>query len=180
MEERMAAKRKKRSTRKRRAEKAPCPAPLNLAPPREAIDARPEVTALFTNLKASKTKLNSLLLKCSGDWSYFDPVYRFYHQSFKVFGLQSATLDLVGALQSLAPDRKLNARFMKIVTEGTGKTFELENNRRWDEVTRPIIEAFFHARFFLECAVRSARTLKAPPQVLPSEWAALLYLFDLR
>jgi hypothetical protein len=127
-----------------------------------------------------QTKLNSLLLKCSGDWSYFDPVYRFYHQSFKVFGLQSATLELVGELQALAPDRKLNARFMKIVTEGTGKTFELEHNRRWDEVTRPILEAFFHARFFLECAVRSARTLKAPPQVLPSDWAALLYLFDLR
>ena len=62
----------------------------------------------------------------------------------------------------------------------SGKTFELEHNRRWDEVTRPIIEAFFHARFFLECAARSSRTLRAPPQLLPSDWAALLYLFDLR
>jgi hypothetical protein len=103
-------------------------------PPASTIDPRPEVTALFANLKAWKKNLNSLLMKCSGEWTYFDPVYRFYHQSFKVFGLQSATLELVAALQALAPDRKLNARFMKIVTEGTGKTFELEHNRRWDEV----------------------------------------------
>lgn len=149
-------------------------------PSASTIDPRPEVTALFANLKASKKNLNSLLMKCSGEWTYFDPVYRFYHQSFKVFGLQRATLELVVALQALAPDRRLNARFMKIVTEGTGKTFEFEHNRRWDEVARPILEAFFHARFFLECAVRSARTLRAPPQLLPSEWAALLYLFDLR
>ena len=145
-----------------------------------AIDARPEATALFENLKAAKKKLNSLLMKCSGEWTYFDPVYRYYHQSFKVFGLQGATLELVASLQALAPDRKLNARFMKIVIEGTGKTFELEHNQRWDEVARPILEAFFHARFFLECAVRSARTLRAPPQLLPSDWAAFLYLFDLR
>ncbi len=98
----------------------------------------------------------------------------------KVFGPQAKTLELVAAVQALAPDRKLNARFLKIVGEGTGKTFELEHNQRWDEVTRPILEAFFHARFFLECAVRSARTLRAPPQLLPSDWAALLYLFDLR
>jgi hypothetical protein len=98
----------------------------------------------------------------------------------KVFGLQAKTLELVAALQALAPDRKLNARCLKIVGEGTGKTFELEHNQRWDEVTRPILEAFFHARFFLECAVRSARTLRAPPQLLPSDWAALHYLFDLR
>lgn len=82
--------------------------------------------------------------------------------------------------QALAPDRKLNARFLKIVGEGTGKTFEFEHNQRWDKVTRPILEAFFHARFFLERAVRSARTLRGPPQLLPSDWAALRYLFDLR
>jgi hypothetical protein len=46
-------------------------------------------------------------------------------------------------------------------------------------VTRPILEAFFHARFFLEMAVRYAH-IEAPPQLLPSGYAALLYLFGLR
>jgi hypothetical protein len=41
------------------------------------------------------------------------------------------------------------------------------------------LEAFFHARFFLEMAVRHAG-LDAPPQALPSGYAALLYLFGLR
>lgn len=47
------------------------------------------------------------------------------------------------------------------------------------EVTRPILEAFFHARYFLEMAVRYAG-LEAPPQALSSGYAALLYLFGLR
>jgi hypothetical protein len=49
----------------------------------------------------------------------------------------------------------------------------------FDEVNRPILEAFFHARYFLEMAVRYA-DLSAPPQTLPSGYAALLSLFGLR
>ena len=37
----------------------------------------------------------------------------------------------------------------------------------------------FHARFFLEMAVRYAG-MKTPPMVLPSGYGALLYLFRLR
>ena len=48
------------------------------------------------------------------------------------------------------------------------------------EETRPILEAFFHARFFLEMAARYGAELGKPPQVLPSGWAAFLYLFGLR
>ena len=187
MEQRMAASRKKKEERRAKKKLArelgagtPSPAPPKPVPAMPTVDDRPEVTALFANLKAAKKKLNSLLMKYSGEAAYFDPVYRYYHQSFKVFGLQTATLELVGALQALAPARKLNPRFLRIVSEGTGKTFELEHNQRWDEVTRPIVEAFFHARFFLESAVRSAKALQAPPQNLPSDWAVLLYLYELR
>ena len=34
-----------------------------------------------------------------------DPIYRFYHQSFKVYALQNETARIVRVLQSLAPDR---------------------------------------------------------------------------
>ena len=44
----------------------------------------------------------------------------------------------------------------------------------------PIVEAFFHAKYFLEMAVRYGRTLESPPRKLPSGWAAFLYLYDLR
>jgi hypothetical protein len=66
------------------------------------------------------------------------------------------------------------------VAEGTGKPFELEHNKRWLEVTRPIVEAFFHARYFLDMAVRYGRSLEELPMTLPSGWAALLYLYQLR
>jgi hypothetical protein len=46
-------------------------------------------------------------------------------------------------------------------------------------VTRPIVEAFFHAGFFLEMAVRYAK-LETPPRPLPSGYAALLHLYQLR
>jgi hypothetical protein len=143
-------------------------------------DDRPEAQELFANLKASLPALRKLLKEHSDHWGYEDPVYRFYHQSFKVYWLQQATTKIVAALEALAPGRKLNDWFTQIVKEGTGKTFEMEHNRRWLEVARPIVEAFFHARYFLEMAVRYGKELDAPPQLLPSGWAAFLYLYDLR
>jgi hypothetical protein len=47
-------------------------------------------------------------------------------------------------------------------------------------VTRPFVEAFFHARYFLAMAVKYGRELEFPPALMPSGWAAVLYLFDLR
>jgi hypothetical protein len=78
------------------------------------------------------------------------------------------------------PVEKLNEYFMQIVAEGTGKTFSPEDNQIWLETTRPIVEAFFHARHFLEMAVKYGRQLGYPPRVMPSGWAALLYLYNLR
>jgi hypothetical protein len=135
--------------------------------------------ALLQSLQRDRQTLEKLLKENSSHWGYEDPVYRFYHQSFKVYGLQRQTRSIVRQLQTLAPDRPLNAWFVQIIESGTGKAFKPEDNARWTEVTKPILEAFFHARFFLEMAVRSA-DLPAPPQTLPSGYAALLYLFGLR
>jgi len=65
------------------------------------------------------------------------------------------------------------------VEAGTGKTFRLEDNAQWTAITRPILEAFFHARFFLEMASRYG-SIQKPPQLLPSGYAALLDLYGLR
>ena len=134
---------------------------------------------LLTSLASHKTELEELLKKSSDHWGLEDPVYRFYHQSFKVYYLQERTTAIVKLLASLASERPLNPWFAAIVAEGTGKTFTPADNARWPEATRPIVEAFFHARFFLEMAVRYAG-LDAPPRPLPSGYAALLYLYGLR
>jgi len=73
---------------------------------------------------------------------------------------------MVAALGALAPARPLNEWFTAIVHAGTGKEFAMEDNARWTEVTRPILEAFFHARFFLEMAVRYS-SLELPPRPRP-------------
>jgi hypothetical protein len=146
----------------------------------DGVDDRSDVHLLLANIKASLTVLETLLQECSSHWGYEDPLYRFYHQSFKVYDLQTATSTIVTRLQILAPDRELNGWFRRIVADGTGHAFDLEHNRRWLEVTRPIVEAFLHARFFLEMAVRYGNDLATPPRVLPSGWAALLYLYGLR
>lgn len=134
---------------------------------------------LLSAIKNRRDDLVQLFDKVSGHWSYEDPVYRFYHQSFKVFALQETIRKIVAELQGLLPGRGLNPWFLEIVEAGTGHHFDMSCNDDWLRHTRPILEAFFHARFMLEMAVRYA-DLEEPPQMLPSGWAALLYLYDLR
>ena len=142
-------------------------------------DNRPAAQELLRCLKAEVPMLEELLIRC-GHCGYEDPVYRFYHQSLKVYRLQDMTTEIVERLQSLAPGRPLNEWFMQIIKEGTGKAFSLQDNMNWLAVTRPILEAFFHARYFLEMAVKYGKELDFTPQLLPSGWAAFLYLYDLR
>jgi len=145
----------------------------------EDIDDREPVQVLFAHIQTVLPKLEALLAESSSRRVYEDPVFRFYQRSIEVYELQASTAKIVGELQALAPDRPLNPWFLQIVKDGTEKTFEPEHNRRWLEVTRPILEAYFHARYFLEMAVRYGRDLSYPPRFLPGGWAALLYLYDL-
>jgi hypothetical protein len=151
-------------------------APARLLPQaeRRALEA-----TLLANVHAQHEALKALLDASSDHWGFEDPVYRFYHQSFKVFWLQQQTDTIVRRLGGLLPDRPLHPWFLEIVRQGTGKEFATSDNERWTLVTRPIVEAFFHARFFLEMAVRYAM-LEAPPRRLPSGYAVLLYLYQLR
>lgn len=151
-------------------------APVSLLPEaeRHALEA-----ALLANVRVQHDALKALLDASSDHWDFEDPVYRFYHQSFKVFWLQQQTDTIVRRLSSLLPDRPLHPWFLQIVRQGTGKEFTTADNNGWTLVTRPIVEAFFHARFFLEMAVRYA-AVDAPPRPLPSGYAALLYLYQLR
>jgi hypothetical protein len=144
------------------------------------VDNRPEVKKIFMKLRVALPELEVLLHECTSHWGYEDSIYRFYHQSFKVYQLQSRTLAIVNKLQALAPDRTLNQWFMRIIGEGTGKIFTARDNENWPGVTRPILEAFFHARYFLEMAVKYGRDLEHPTRRMPSGWGAFLYLYNLR
>ena len=139
-----------------------------------------EEIELLRQIAANMKSLDELLKNCSDHWGYEDPIYRFYHESFKVFWLQGQTEKIVAQLQSLLPEQPLNAWFMEIVKAGTGKDFKTESNDTGLQSTRPFLEDFFHARFFLEMICKYGKELTAPPQELPSGWAAVLYLYNLR
>ena len=136
---------------------------------------------LLKNIKGKLLEIENLLEKVSSHWGFEDNIYRFYHRSYKVFSIQKTTEDIVDLLKILAPSGyTINKFFEEIFEEGTGKKFELSHNKNWTYFTRPIVEAFFHAKFFLEMAFKYGKELNKVPEVMPSGWAALLYFYNLR
>lgn len=98
-----------------------------------------------------------------------------------MYYIQSDTKKIVEVLKSLAPEGvTFNSWFEEIYKEGTGKTFEMEHNKEWMKHTRPMVEAFFHANFFLKMALKCGKEMDTAPNMLPSDWAALLYFYELR
>lgn len=135
---------------------------------------------LLGRIKQRLPELKTLLNEIQGHWVYEDIIYRFYHQSFKVYPLSSYTKKIVEMLNNLMPEISLNPWFMQIVNEGTSKEFNDESNNNWLKETRPIIEALIHAKYFLEMIVKYGEELKEVPNELPSGWASVLYLYNLR
>lgn len=146
----------------------------------ELEDAHPD-RQLLRRIKRDLISLTALADEVMGDWAEEDLVYRFWHQSFKVYWIQELTLRIVEALENLAPTGcKLDERFRLIIDEGTGKSFEYEHDQRWLAETRPMLEAFWHAEYMLRMAIRYGKELDEAPSLLPSGWAALLYLYGIR
>lgn len=155
----------------------------NLFGQKDEGDQRPAVVELVRKLKKSLPGLEKKLEEVNDHWVHEDGVYRFYHQSFKVFFLQSTVKSVVEKLEALRPGKPLNKWFMEVVQDGTKEEFDLAFNQEWTKHTRPVVEAFFHSKFFLEMAVKYGREFKREkfvPSMLPSGWAAFLYLYDLR
>lgn len=111
-----------------------------------------------------------------------DYVYRFYHQSFKVFGALNEIEQAVLLFEKIAPDGlSLNEWFRGIAADALSKTFNAkETNSKWLAETRPIIEAFWHSRYFLEQMRQYGAELDKSPALLPEGWAAVLYLYNIR
>jgi hypothetical protein len=108
--------------------------------------------------------------------------YRFYHGSYKVFErLQPLTREGFQLIVTIGSEiDPPNEDYCQIYEEGTRCEFNDPVNEHWLEYTRPILEAFWHTRYFIQMMVRYAKKLETAPQRLPSGWAAVLYLFELR
>jgi hypothetical protein len=111
---------------------------------------------LLKRLKQRKADLKKMLDAMNGHWTYEDHFYRYYHGSFKVYHTQDTTTQAVKLLRGLLPERELNLSFEQIIRDGTGKKFNSRHNKNWGKHTRPMLEAFAHAKFMIEMAVRYA------------------------
>lgn len=136
-------------------------------------------------VKENLIELEEILTEVNGHWQYEDLIYRFYHCSYKVFWIQNETQKMLDVLEKLKPDEKceFNDFFKQILIEGTGKQFHSDTtNKNWLAEIRPMLEAFFHCKYFIEMAVKYGKELEdeKAPECMPSGWAGLLYLYDLR
>lgn len=139
------------------------------------------IRILQGNLRARKDELVELLREVGEEFGYPDLIYRFYHHSFKVQSLQTMTINIVNALRGLCPEASWNKDFDQILREGTPGSFRYEWNDGWHQEPRRIVEAFFHAKYFLEMAVRCVDFPDlGEGDLLPSDLAGLLYFYNLR
>ena len=135
---------------------------------------------LLSNIKQNKTEIEKrlrIIKRLEEDY-----VYRFYHQSFKVFGATGEIRQTKELFEKLAPDAaRLNEWFCSTADAAIAKEFDFETtNKIWLEESRPILEAFWHCKYFLEQMIVAADELETSPSLLPSGWAAVLYLYNLR
>jgi len=135
---------------------------------------------LLQNIKDNRDKIEAELGRFISEEP--DLIYRFYHQSFKAFAMVDMIREADKLFSDLAPgSTSLNGWYVQITHAALAKKFEgSETNRHWLETTLPIMQAFWHAKYFLEQMVTAADDLDEAPQMLPSGWAAVLYLYDLR
>jgi hypothetical protein len=80
-------------------------------------------------------------------------------------------------MRQVAPDLPLNSRFIEVVRRGMGK---VSSANPAPVAERSIVDAFQHARFFLELAISGGREHAAAPKVPSTGWATLVHLYSLR
>ena len=138
---------------------------------------------LLGSIKTHLPELEKLLVEINGHWGEEDLVYRFYHGSFKAYRIQWYTRSIMELFQKISKELglgELNQAFIDLISKGIDKNFKMEHNKRWNEEVCPLFEAFWHAKYFLEMACKYAKELEKAPSMLPSGWASVLYLFNLR
>ena len=135
---------------------------------------------LLQRIKARLPELEEVHIEVTSHWEEEDAVYRYYHGSFKVYAIQDCTKRIVAMLQELGDGLELNRDFLDIIEAGTDIKFEHAHNAEWDKYTLPQLQAFWHAKYMLEKMIKYGKELESAPDMLPSGWASVLYLYNLR
>ena len=134
---------------------------------------------LLNNVKADLPELEQLR-KAIESSSYEDGVYRYFHGSLKVYALRRTTLALRRRFKRLMPGFKLSAPYENIVRDAVRQKWNPDRNLEWELHARPIVTAFLFSKYFLDMICLHGRELNEIPEILPSGFAAVLYLYHLR
>lgn len=137
---------------------------------------------ILERLRENAEELEKLYVSLNNEWGLEDTVYRFYHGSFKVYRATSDLQNFWGLIHKVAgEDLKVDASLTSIVEPMLDKKFDFKVNQNWDAETRPIIEALFHVKYFIDMMYKYSKELGVEaPSLLPSGWASVLYLFGSR
>jgi hypothetical protein len=143
------------------------------------------IQKLFASIKENKDVIHKLYEANCGH-VYEDRIYRFYHYSFKVFYLQDSISDIVQFLEKINPrpidcEHRFNKWFSDIV-EGAKKEgeFKMSYNKNFPSHARPIVEASFHCKYFVDMLGSIATKDESPDGMISSAFAAVLELYNLR
>ena len=141
--------------------------------------------ALLTNIKKNRKRIKFLLkVVNSREGAYEGEIYRFYHYSFKVYRLHGTIKSMVEVLQACdpKPEKKFCVFFETILNDAEAVgAWKEEHNKEWLKYTRPIVEAFLHAKYMLEMAYLCDKLYRrAPKGFIDQKWGSLLELYGIR
>ena len=140
---------------------------------------RERINALFFSIKSRLTELEVLARDL--EEAEEDGVYRFYHGSNKVFFLQSPVKAAFSLIKEIGgEDDPPNFEYARIVEAGTAHQFSETTNGNWEAGITPILDAFWHTKYFINMMVKYANELEAVESPLQPGMATVLYLFELR
>ena len=141
--------------------------------------AQERINTLFLRIKARLPELEELASDL--EKAEEDGIYRFYHGSNKVFFLQDPVEAAFTLIKEIGgEDDPPNFEYARIVEAGTAHQFSETTNENWEAETKPVLEAFWHTKYFINMMVKYAKELETVEMMVQPGMAAVLYLFKLR
>jgi hypothetical protein len=137
------------------------------------------INALFLRIKARLPELEDIAATL--EEAEEDGVYRFYHGSYKVFDLQDPVEAAFKLINEIGGEfDPPYSEYVQIFEAGTKRQFSATTNENWEAETKPILEAFWHTKYFIKMMVKYAKDFEKVEMPMQPGMAAVLYLFELR
>src|ERR1700676_3938422 len=110
------------------------------------------INTLFHRIKARLQELEDVAATL--EEAEEDGVYRLYHGSYKVFDLHDPVKAAFKLIKKIEVDSDPPySECARIVEAGTKHQFSATTNENWEAETKPILEAFWHTKYFINMMV---------------------------